>query len=243
MAPREQIGSGKVAEVFAHGEHVLKLYIDDGAKAQVFREAATLAAIEPLGLPVPAVIDVGRYDGRWGLVMTRAPGRTFLEAMMADAAVVPDHLQAMVALQVRIHGHAVRTLPSHKAKLGAAIRKAPLLSDALRARLLERLASLPAGESLCHLDFHPGNIIGTPQSAMVVDWLDASLGDPAADACRSHVLLTPHVPAMADAYLAAYVAASAVEAPAIEAWRPVIAGARLAEGVPETDYLLALAEG
>jgi hypothetical protein len=47
---------------------------------------------------------------------------------------------------------------------------------------------------------------------------------------------------MADAYLAAYTTASGIDPAAISAWRPVIAGARLAEGVPETDHLLALAE-
>ena len=74
MSDRELIGRGKVAEVFAHGEHVLKLYLSPDAKPEALREAAILAAIEPLGLPVPAVIDVGRYDDRWGLVMTKAAG-------------------------------------------------------------------------------------------------------------------------------------------------------------------------
>jgi aminoglycoside phosphotransferase (APT) family kinase protein len=242
MGERELIGSGKVAEVFAQGEHVLKLYRAADAKPEVLREAAILASIEPLGLPVPAVIDVGRYDDRWGLVMTRVAGRPFLDVMMSDAATVPAHIDAMVSLHERIHSHSVRTLPSHKAKLAAAIRRTASLSEALRARLLETLAALPAGERLCHLDFHPANILGEPGNAMVVDWLDASLGDPAADVCRSHVIIHPHAPAMADAYLAAYTAASGVDPAEIQAWRPVIAGARLAEGVPETDYLVALAE-
>jgi aminoglycoside phosphotransferase (APT) family kinase protein len=161
--------------------------------------------------------------------------------MMAGTADLAAYVDAMVALHRSIHTHSVRTLPSHKAKLGAAIRRAPI-SEGLRARLLELLAGLPGGEQLCHLDFHPANVLGTPEKAMVVDWLDASLGDPAADVCRSHVIIHPHAPAMADAYLAAYIAASGMDPADVWAWRPVIAGARLAEGVPETDYLLTLAE-
>jgi Ser/Thr protein kinase RdoA (MazF antagonist) len=209
----------------------------------VFREAAILSAIEPLGLPVPKAIAAGAYDGRWGLVMTRAPGQPFLEAMTADASAAPAYLEAMVRLHRLFHSHTVTTLPSHKAKLAMAIGRAARLGEALRARLIEALHGLPANDRLCHLDFHPLNILGEPETAMVVDWLDASAGDPAADVCRTVVLLTPHVPEFAEAYLNGYVAASGIDRNAVLAWLPVIAGARLAEGVPEEEFLMSLAEG
>lgn len=239
----EPIGTGKVAEVFARGPHVLKRYRSASAKADALREGAILAALEPLGLPAPRVHAVSAENGHWGVVMDRAPGRPFLETMLADAAAVPAHIAAMVRLHRRIHDAAVAGLPGHKAKLAAAIGRAPGLDAGLRARLMAQLAALPAGERLCHLDFHPGNIIGTPEAAMVVDWPDAALGDPAADVCRTWVLLHPHAPALADGYLAAYAASSGVTPEAILAWRAVIAGARLAEGVPEQDALMAWAAG
>lgn len=242
MTERERLGAGKVAEVFAHGEYVAKLYFEAAAKREVFREAAILSAIETFGLPTPRVIEAGQFDGRWGLVMTRAPGKPFLEAMLADAAVIPPHLDAMVRMHRQIHSHAIPVLPPHKAKLADALGRAPRLGDKRRAQLIDALDALPTGRRLCHLDYHPLNIIGTPDDAIVIDWLDASSGDPAADVCRTLVLLTPHVPQVAEAYVDAYVAASGVTREAVLAWRPVIAGARLAEGVPEEDYLMSLAE-
>ena len=242
MTDGEVIGRGKVAEVVARGLDVLKAYFDPAAKREVFREAALLSAIEPLGLPTPRVIEAGQFEGRWGLVMTRAPGRPFLEAMLAEMESVPVHLEAMVRLHRAIHSHAVPVLPPHKAKLRDALGRAARLSDTHRAKLIGALDALPTGRQLCHLDYHPLNIIGTPDDAMVIDWLDASAGDPAADVCRTLVLLTPHVPQVAEAYVDAYVAASGLTREAVLAWRPVIAGARLAEGVPEEDYLMSLAE-
>jgi Ser/Thr protein kinase RdoA (MazF antagonist) len=175
--------------------------------------------------------------------MTRAPGKPFLESMLAQPAVVPAYLAAMVRLHLQIHGCAAQTLPSHKAKLlGALGRVTKRLGNARWKRLREALEALPTGAGLCHLDFHPLNILGDPESPMVVDWLDASAGDPAADVCRTLVLLTPHVPQVAEAYVDAYLAASNLTREAVLAWRPVIAGARLAEGVPEEDYLMSLAE-
>jgi aminoglycoside phosphotransferase (APT) family kinase protein len=238
----ERLGAGQVAEVFAYGDGVLKLYIRPGAKPDAFREAATLAAIEPLGLPVPRVGTVSRFGDRWGLAMGRAKGKPFLDAMMSDQAAVPSHLSAMVRLHRQIHAHTVPTLPSHKAKLAGAIGRAKPLNATLRSRLLAALNELPTGDRLCHLDFHPQNILGDPANPMIVDWLDASAGDPAADVCRTHVIIAPHMPAFADSYVDAYLADSGLDRAAVTSWRPVIAGGRLAEGVPETDYLLALAE-
>lgn len=237
----EMLGRGRVAEVLVHGEHVLKAYLDPASKADAFREAATLATIEDFGLPVPRVIEAGRYDGRWGFVMTRAHGKPFFDTVLAGASDAPAYIDAMVRLHIRIHGKTAPTLPAHKAKLASAISRAAI-DDTLRKRLLAALDALPAGTSLCHLDFHPQNVLGTPADAMVVDWLDAAAGGPAADVCRSWVIIAPHVPDLADRYVDAYIALSGIPRDDILRWRPVIAGGRLAENVPERDFLMALAE-
>jgi hypothetical protein len=77
-----------------------------------------------------------------------------------------------------------------------------------------------------------------PGAAVVVDWLDATSGPREADVCRSYVLLMPHMPALADAYLAAYCAASGCGRSAILAWLEVVAAARLAEGTSDEPWLL-----
>jgi Ser/Thr protein kinase RdoA (MazF antagonist) len=102
---------------------------------------------------------------------------------------------------------------------------------------------MPDGDRLCHGDFHPWNILGPPEAPVVVDWLDACRGDPAADACRTWLLLHPTMPALADAYLAAYGRVTGMPRQPILAWLPYVAAARLAEGVEtETDALLRFAE-
>lgn len=66
-------------EVYEYGALVLKLWKAGASKASAFREAATLAMLENLGVNAPGVRSVGEFEGRWGLVMTRAEGRTFGE--------------------------------------------------------------------------------------------------------------------------------------------------------------------
>src|SRR5262249_59440484 len=48
--------------------------------------------------------------------------------------------------------------------------------------------TLPAGDRLCHGDFHLGNMIGTWAHAEVIDWGDATRGDPLADVARTDLL-------------------------------------------------------
>jgi hypothetical protein len=236
------IGSGKEAEAFAHGPHLLKLYRAQASRSAPFREAATLALVGGLGLPVPEILQAGRFGDRWGLVTTRAAGPSFGEAMAAAPGLTACYLTAMARLHRRLHAHAVANLPGTRARLAANITAAPLLGPVRRRRLLDGLASLPEGDRLCHGDYHPWNILGPPDAPVVIDWLDASRGAPAADACRTHVLLHPVAPDLARDYLAAYAAAGGETAQVVLTWRPFVAAARLAEGVPETDALLAMAD-
>jgi aminoglycoside phosphotransferase (APT) family kinase protein len=237
------IGTGKEAEVFEIGEHVLKLYKPGVAKTSAFREAAYLAIVEARDLPAPRVVAVQQVRQRWGIVMSRAEGASFADALRGEPAQVAVYLDAMAALQLRIHAEAGTGLPGVKARLSANIGRAAVLGTSRRRRLLDGLAACADGDRLCHGDFHPWNILGPTGGATVVDWLDAGSGPPAADVCRSYVLMTRPAPALASAYVDRYARASGVDRQEILAWLPFVAAARLAEQVPdETDGLLAVVE-
>ncbi|MGK9168567.1 aminoglycoside phosphotransferase family protein [Inquilinus limosus] len=240
----QRLGSGKEAEVFDAGALVVKLYRETATapKRAAFREAAILAQVESLGLPVPSARGVGQIDGRWGIAMTRAEGLSFADAMQRRPEEVSVYLQRMVRLQMDIHSHPGTHLGSLKIRLAANIGRAGTLGEPLKRRLLDRLAALPEGDRLCHGDFRPWNILGPPGREVVVDWLDACAGNPAADVCRSWALIRPVAPDLAAAYVEAYAAAAGESRDRIFAWLPVVA-ARLAEGVPDqAEALLAMAE-
>jgi aminoglycoside phosphotransferase (APT) family kinase protein len=235
------LGSGKEAEVYEHGEFVLKLYRSTASKHDAFTEAAKLAIVESLGLPAPKVHAVGKYDGRWGLIMDRAPGQCFAEGM-TSAVQTSIYLDEMVRLHRRLHERSGTGLPSLTARLAANIRQTERLGSRCRDRLLAQLEAMPDGDRLCHGDFHPRNILGSPGQAVIVDWLDACRGNPAADVCRSYLLMRRADPATAGAYAEAYAGASGLDPTEILAWLPLLAAARLAENVPnEESELMRLA--
>ena len=237
------LGAGKEAEVFEHGTLALKLYKPGRPKAPAFREAASLAIAEKLSLPAPRVHVVGDYHGRWGLLMDRVTGASLADEMAPEPPL--SAIKEMAALHLRLHREPGTGLPSLKSRLSANIESAEPLTQDLRDRLLLTLAALPDGDRVCHGDFHPWNILGSGEDIMIVDWLDACSGNPAADVCRTYLLMRRVLPAIAEAYVVTYAKAAELPADEIFTWLPVIAAARLAEDVPEENedllHLAALA--
>jgi aminoglycoside phosphotransferase len=240
MTDDRLLGVGRRAEVFADGDTALKLYGPLEGPEDAFAEAGRLAIVAALGLPVPQVLEAGRFRGRWGLRMTLAEGQPLAEALAAPGADVPALLAGMAGLQARIHAQSGVGLPSLRARLRRKIEGATPLNAALRSRLIERLDGLPPeADRVCHGDFHPWNVIGTT----VIDWLDATVGDPAADVCRSVLLLRLTAPSLSETYLEAYLQVQLGLARAeVLAWLPLVAAARLSEAVAtETADLIAIA--
>jgi Ser/Thr protein kinase RdoA (MazF antagonist) len=237
------LAAGNMAEVFEWGSRVVKLYLSvRSGKPTVFREAGNHAVVEALGLPVPAVWSVQQISGRWGIVFDRVRGPSFAEQMRGDPAAPPHYLEILAQLQARIHAHLADEFRSLKVRLATNIARAKLLDEPRRQLLLGRLADMPEGDRLCHGDFHPINVLGEASQPIVIDWPDACRGGPAADACRSYLLLKLHAQDIADPYLDAYCRIANVPQGKILDWLPWVAAARLAEDASDDlDRLLELA--
>jgi hypothetical protein len=232
------LAAGNVAEVFEYGSRVLKLYKSSTAKPVAFREAAIHAAVEALGLPVPSVWGVQQVDARWGIVFGRVSGISFADRMRGAPDQTAHYLEQMARLHIAIPRHVVVPFTSLKLRLAGRIGETKHLEEARRQSLLTGLAAMPDGNRLCHGDFHPLNILGDDEQPCVIDWPDACRGDPAADLCRSYVLLALHAPELAEPYLDSYCRLGNVSQQGALAWLPYVAAAKLAEAVPgETDGL------
>jgi aminoglycoside phosphotransferase (APT) family kinase protein len=227
------LAAGNAAEVFEWGSRVVKLYRSSARKPTAFREAAIHAAVEAMALPVPAVWGVAEVGGRWGIVFDRVKERSFAEHMREDPSLIPECLETLARLHARIHGQPARQLRSLKSTLATNIAGTGLLNNPLRQILLDGLEDMPDGDRLCHGDFHPINVLGQNSQPMVIDWPDACCGDPAADVCRSYLLLRLHAEDIAEPYLDAYCGITNMPRATTLDWLPYVAVARLAEDVPD----------
>ena len=216
-----RLGAGKEAEVFAFGDGALKLYAAATAKRSAFREAANAAVAESFGLPVAEIRGLRRFGDRWGIWMSRVEGPSFADAIRARRDLTSAYLKEMALLQLRVHSHPGAYFSSLKSRLDENIRRADGLDVTTKTRLLAKVKELPDGQRLCHGDFHPSNIMGPLGRPTLIDWLDASSGAPAADVCRSYILISHSEPEMASSYVDAYTEISGESRAAIFEWLPV----------------------
>jgi aminoglycoside phosphotransferase (APT) family kinase protein len=232
------LAAGQRAEVFEWGTRVVKLSRSTGSKHVTFREAAIHAAVEALGLPVPSVWSVQQIDGRWGIVFDRVSGVSFAEQMRDDVAAIPHYLRLLAHLHTRIHAHPANEFSCLKIWLATNIDRVMVLDAAQKQILLNGLRDMPDNDRLCHGDFHPMNVLGEASQPIVIDWPNACRGDPAADVCRSYLLLRLHVDEIAKPYLDAYCRVANVRRETVLGWLPHVAAARLAEDVPGEQHRL-----
>jgi aminoglycoside phosphotransferase (APT) family kinase protein len=243
------VARGRTAEIYAwHEGWVLKLFHDWMSQEAIQRESEITRAVHACGLPVPGVGDTVQIGRRCGVVFERVEGASMLAGVLRQPWKAMAASRDLAALHGEIHTRVVPGLPSLKDRLAAKIGRAQLPSEGSRARALDRLAQLPDGDSLCHGDFHPDNVLVAPEGPVIIDWVDASSGDPAADVARTLLLLSGGAPPPGALfgswlnvlrYLArrSYLRGYEQRCPGIgeraASWLPVVVAGRLSEDIPE----------
>jgi hypothetical protein len=233
------LGAGRLAEVFEDGDAVLKLYQPGIGPERARHEAMVLDAVSTTSLRVPVSFGIVQVDGRWGLRMSRLAGRPLgLPAPGSDPTAL---VTALALVHQRVLSFQVQGLPHLATRLAERIDGVAQLTSGERSRVPARLQSLPGGDRLCHGDFHPLNIIADGDNLGVIDWLDATSGPPAADIARTWIMARHYLPALADLYLDTVLEGGPTDRQTVLAWLPVVAAARLAEGIDEgAEALVAL---
>jgi aminoglycoside phosphotransferase (APT) family kinase protein len=249
MLPEEPIALGRTAEIYAWEDGwVLKLFYGWFSEESVRTEAKLARAVQVAGLPVPAVGEILEIGNRLGLPYRRVDGPTILAQVHARPWTIPKFSRLLAALQAEMHETAaVAGLPLQQQRLETKIRRAEGLSPELRAAALEALAAMPQGERLCHGDLHVDNVLITAQGPVVIDWIDATAGRPLADVARSSVILLGILAPDSGAtwveriaarwhhriYLGHYFRLRPGGKDEYRAWRPIVAAARMSEGMAE----------
>ncbi len=256
---QQPLAFGRTAEIYAWpGDRVLKLFYDWFPPEAIEYEARIARAVYSAGLKVPQVGDIVEVDGRLGLEYERLQGVLLAEEMMAKPWELAKQARLLARLQAEIHAITdVKGLPALRARLEERIGSTDKLSSEVREASLSALASLPDGKALCHGDFHPRNVILTPKGPVVIDWIDAAIGSGPADVARTTVLI---MGAKATARQASFPEKVMLEwghriyrkryfelrpggEEEYQAWIPLVAAARLWEGIEElAPWLRGLAE-
>ena len=254
------IAHGRTAEVYAWpSDCVLKLFHTWIGPGSVQREAEIARAVHAAGVPSPAVGEVVQVDDRTGIVYARVDGQSMLAALTRRPWQMRRHAHRLAALHAQMHALPMPAIiPDQQVTLARKIDQAAALTAAQRDAALAVLAAMPTGTQLCHGDFHPDNVMLTAAGPVIIDWLDATRGRPAADVARTSIILRAaaetgqirnplqraFVRAFHRVYLARYGRLRPGEEAEYRRWLPLVAAARLSEGIAEVEaWLVNMAGG
>ncbi|MFV0399943.1 MAG: phosphotransferase [Oscillospiraceae bacterium] len=235
----EVIGAGRTTKVYRDGNTAIKLYLGappDEAHNEANRQTFAVEA----GLPVPKVFGVRERDGGVALEMEYVRGQDVIRSKM-DKEERKKALENFAALQNDVHKVDAKGQPVLSERLAWKIEHAPHLEANTIDILINRLADLDSGQTcLCHGDFHPLNVLDDGKKLWIINWVDATCGDPLADASRTYLLFKQHISRLAGMYLKLYCKIASADPDAVSAWLPVVAAARLCENLTgkETAFLI-----
>ncbi len=193
------IGRGAQSVVLANGDRAQKIYPANFPLERALCEAEAHRVALANGIRTPKVYGVKCIENRPMLVMERIDGVPLDELMRRKPEMISALLEEFARLQQRIHqvpfdGHA-----RFSDRVRDRIRQLPIASGK-QLGLMSSLRCLPERTTLCHGDFHPRNIMVAEDGLVVIDWTDASMGHPLADACQTYLLLLLHAPQLAEPY-------------------------------------------
>lgn len=242
-----ELGRGRQAVVMEDGNMAWKVFLSAVDPKLIAQEGANTQAAWDTGFPAPRVLAV-EHD-RLGL--QKISGPTMEKQLLSPHGL---HYWGFVLGQLRARMHSISgaQLPPQRDILCEGIRKAPDLDGAVRQKLLERVLAQPPEATMCHGDYHPGNILLAPSGPVVIDWINATSGWAAADAARTVLLLQAAVhgdygrPQWMRAvigylqwrYRRGYGSLRPWSEEAVRYWLQIVAAFRLNEGIPEEERYL-----
>lgn len=242
----EPIASGSRSTVHALGnDAVVKVPMPETPESWIRIEAEYSAAVHGAGAPVPEFLGFDEHEGRAVSIYRRAFGERMWDTVLDDPGRAEEHGRRLAGLQELFASLTPPiALPNQTDRIRSKIRIAARFAD---PALETALAVVPhvGRVALCHGDLHPSNVILGVDGAVVVDWFDASRGDPVGDVARTTVLLgidkaQQHLAGARHDLMTrvrlAYTAAAAevfdFDPGVLGRWQIVVAAARVAEGLP-----------
>lgn len=159
-------------------------------KGRTFEEEkALLGHLLSSGIRVPAIYENLSIEGKPAQVIQKIYGRTMSERIQRS----PFSLLKEAELLARIHINLLQIKPqsnmtSLEEMFTYFVNSAVIPKELLN--FIEKIFyELSPGQSVCHGDFHPGNILVEENARYIIDWSGAYSGNSLSDIAHTYLLL------------------------------------------------------
>ncbi len=254
------VGQGNTAEIYEYEkDKIIKLFRNGITKEIAILEYEKAKFVQVYILNAPRVYDFLQLEDRFGIIYERIYGKDMISEMIKSITKINYYSKKLAHVHMGIHKNIVpyEEKYSLKDKLIYDIDAVEVISKEQKEALKRHIMELPDGESLCHMDFHPGNIMIQDDEAIIIDWMTACVGNPCADVARTIIMLTygelpnanffvrklvmlfqRHV---AKVYYSEYLKCKEISKEEVEKWMLPVMAARLREWIPDSEKRVLIA--
>jgi thiamine kinase-like enzyme len=178
------IAKGNTAEIFDYSEGIIcKLFYAGYPVESVRSELDNAQLLFSLKLPVPKCYELICMNNRHGILYEKIVGIDLLSCVM-DAAKYSMVVSILANTHKEILDHECKQLPTYKDYIR-------YVAGDKDIELTSCLDELPDGNTLCHGDFHPGNImIDQNGKVKVIDFMNLCRGPREYDIARTYYLMS-----------------------------------------------------
>lgn len=268
----KQIGAGGSADIFEcqDANKIIKLAKEHVDRHAVVTEYKNNQRAWDLGLSVAQPFEFIEMNGRYGIVLERIYGETLMDRYMKSVSNLSSEasllelengarLTARILYQIHCEEN-ISHFPSQRDRIKHAIHHADYLNNKEKEAVISLFDQLPLKQQLTHGDPNPGNIFMRNNEVVVIDWMDAGIGNPESDLAEyivmiRYAILPPHVPDEAvkffnsireqiiDAFMDEYTSLSDMTEVDVDAWIvPMMARKLFITGISDEEKQILLKE-
>ncbi|EMK02036.1 MULTISPECIES: phosphotransferase family protein [unclassified Leptospira] len=238
-SPGNSLAIGRSAEILEYGpSKILKLFFKDTPSSEVDTEYSNSKIAFSAGTTSMKCHEKVKIGDRQGLVFDRLDGISLTKLPDKKPLTFFSLSTILADLHLDLHNKKTKKMKDVRSEAVKTLSREPLsfLSKEEKKTAKQLLESLPDGSSVLHLDFHPEDVVVTKESYVIIDWMTALKGDPAADVASTVFLfqdaeLWPGTPFLKilfytvvrkfilKGYLKRYLSVSGMDWKEVERWR------------------------
>jgi uncharacterized protein (TIGR02172 family) len=182
------VGTGNTASVYDWEEgKVIKFFNLGYPDEAIEKEYHNANEIRDMSFLKPKAYEIIAYEESKGIIYDKVEGESLIDWVLKTKDLQECSLQ-MANLHKAIGQNKISNVPNYKDFLKHHIQNAFLTVDEQK-ELLQMIDKFPNGNSLCHGDFHPGNILISGGNAYVIDFMNICSGDFLYDIARTVFLI------------------------------------------------------
>jgi thiamine kinase-like enzyme len=190
------LGQGKIASIVSDGEYAYKIYNPWIPIEHILKEERILKEVKKK-------TDLNVVDCEWlsdekMLKMSLIDGKTLADLMRKEK--YQFGIETLIQCQVSIYKFSDLNLEDAFTVFESII-KTSSLNDEIKQIALRSLSSINVQQQLCHFDIHLENIMISNETPIIIDWMNAKLGNPVMDIARTYIIMRQYVKRKANIYL------------------------------------------